>query len=174
MVLRFWIRRTQDSVPQLHLPWSYWAAKPPLASSNSVVVAQWGVMLTMGTALGGCVCQRENLGKHARIDNRSVGGVTQTKAKIPVLDPFNKSLLRMLTLEPQTRPGCPLEQILLQDLLFWGRRSWQTGMGTLRTGGAYFPGPLLAAHMGRIKEKIRKISFLIWEKKKNLQKCCFF
>lgn len=80
-------------------------------------------MLTMGTALGGFVGQRENLGKYAQIDNRSVGSINQMKAKIPVLDPLNKSLLRMLTLEPQTRPGCPLKQILIQDLLFWGKRS---------------------------------------------------
>lgn len=86
-----------------------WAAKPPLASNYSAVVAQGGVMLTMRTGLGGFVGQCENLVKYAHADNKSLGSINQMNAKMPVLDPLNKSLFRMLTLQPQTRPGCHLK-----------------------------------------------------------------
>lgn len=92
---------------------------------------------------------------------------------MPVWGPLNSPLFRMLILQPQTGPECHLKQILpIQDLLFWGK-SGKTGMGTLSTGATYFQGPVLAAHKGRIRDKIRKVPLLL-ERRKKYAKMLFF
>lgn len=66
-------------------------------------------MITVWTGLGGFVGQWENLVKYAQVDNTALGSKSQMNPKIPVWEPFNKSLFRMLSLQPQTRPGCHLK-----------------------------------------------------------------